>query len=86
MHESVFENKKAADCLMPMGITSENVAKTFGVDRAAQDKLAFESHQKAAHAQKQGWFKDEITPYKTTVKEKDELKEIMVDADDGIRP
>lgn len=44
IHKSVFENENAAVCLMPMGITSENVAKQFGVDRATQDQLAFESH------------------------------------------
>lgn len=37
MHKSVFENKEAADCLIPMGITSENVAKKYGIDRATQD-------------------------------------------------
>jgi acetyl-CoA acyltransferase 1 len=35
LSEQVFENEKAQNCLMPMGITSENVAKEFGVDRAA---------------------------------------------------
>ena len=44
LSEEVFENEKAQNCLMPMGITSENVAAEFGVDRAAQDQLAFESH------------------------------------------
>ena len=29
----VFQNKNAADCLVPMGITSENVAERFGISR-----------------------------------------------------
>lgn len=29
----VFEDDKANKCLMPMGITSENVAEKFGVTR-----------------------------------------------------
>ena len=33
MHESVFQNKEAADCLIPMGITSENVATKYGITR-----------------------------------------------------
>jgi acetyl-CoA acetyltransferase len=33
--------------------------------------MAFESHQKAANSQKQGWSQREITPYTTTVKDKD---------------
>lgn len=48
--------------------------------------MAFESHQKAARAQKEGWSKNEITPYKTTVKDKDgNEKEVMVTMDDGVR-
>jgi len=34
MAKSVFENDNAAACLISMGITSENVAKKYGVDRA----------------------------------------------------
>ena len=48
--EEVFENEKANNCLMPMGITSENVAAEFGIDRATQDALAASSHAKAAAA------------------------------------
>ncbi len=48
--EAIYDNKAARDCLIPMGITSENVAETFGVTRQEQDQLAVESHAKAAHA------------------------------------
>lgn len=37
LSEQVFENELAQNCLMPMGITSENVAAEFGIDRATQD-------------------------------------------------
>ena len=43
-----------------MGITAENVAKKYGIDRAAQDELALASQTKAAAAQDAGKFKDEI--------------------------
>ncbi len=43
-----------------MGITAENVAKAYSIDRAAQDALALASQQKAAAAQEAGRFKDEI--------------------------
>jgi acetyl-CoA C-acetyltransferase len=43
-----------------MGVTAENVAKKFGIDRAAQDELALASQMKAAAAQEAGRFKDEI--------------------------
>lgn len=48
--EEVYSIEKASHCLMPMGITSENVAKEFGVTRQEQDELAESSHKKAAHA------------------------------------
>ncbi len=43
-----------------MGITAENVAKMYGIGRAAQDVLALSSQQKAAAAQDAGRFRDEI--------------------------
>ncbi len=43
-----------------MGITAENVAKQYGIDRAQQDAFALESQRKAAAAQDAGKFKDEI--------------------------
>ncbi|HET9024670.1 MAG TPA: acetyl-CoA C-acetyltransferase [Burkholderiaceae bacterium] len=45
-----------------MGITAENVAKEYSIDRAQQDKFAYASQQKAAAAQDAGRFKDEIVP------------------------
>lgn len=77
----------AADCMIPMGITSENVAAKFGVSRAKQDAFAASSHQKAAKATKEGLFKDEIVPMKVNVKGKDgQEKVVLVDRDFGIRP
>ncbi|MBT9476416.1 acetyl-CoA C-acetyltransferase [Polaromonas sp.] len=45
-----------------MGITAENVARKYGIDRAMQDALALASQTKAAAAQDAGKFKDEIVP------------------------
>jgi acetyl-CoA C-acetyltransferase len=45
-----------------MGITAENVAKKYGIDRAMQDALALASQTKAAAAQDAGNFRDEIVP------------------------
>ncbi|ORX83757.1 thiolase [Basidiobolus meristosporus CBS 931.73] len=84
--DKVSAVEAAADCLIPMGITSENVAKQFGVSREKQDQMAVESHAKAAKAQEEGLFDEEIIPVtvNTTDKEGNE-KEITVKADDGIR-
>ena len=43
--------------MMSMGVTSENVAERFGINRDKQDLMACESHQKAAKAQEEGLFK-----------------------------
>ncbi len=45
-----------------MGITAENVARQYGIDRAAQDAFALASQQKAVAAQDAGRFKAEIVP------------------------
>ena len=58
--EKVLACQEAEDCLIPMGITSENVAAEYNITRAVQDDFAAKSFQKAAAAQKAGKFKDEI--------------------------
>ncbi len=45
-----------------MGITAENLAAEFGISRAAQDRFAVASQQKAAAAQAAGAFGAEIEP------------------------
>lgn len=49
--EKVLSNQEAADCLIPMGITSENVAADYKISREVQDEFAAKSFQKAAKAQ-----------------------------------
>ncbi|DBA82691.1 hypothetical protein WJX77_012037 [Trebouxia sp. C0004] len=82
------KNKKAMSCLIPMGVTSENVAAKYGIAREVQDKMAVSSHQRAAKARDTGRFKEEIVPVKTMWKDpkSGEEKEILVEHDDGIRP
>jgi acetyl-CoA acyltransferase 1 len=79
--------KDARDCLMPMGITSENVAERYNIDRESQDKYAVQSHGRASRAQKEGRFDWEIT--RVTVPRLDEatgqLSGYEVTKDDGIR-
>ena len=64
-----------------MGITAENVARQFGIDRAAQDSFALASQQKAAVAQQGGRFKAEIAPVTVSTRKGD----VVVDADEYIR-
>ncbi|BEJ11950.1 hypothetical protein CspHIS471_0204100 [Cutaneotrichosporon sp. HIS471] len=87
LSDSIMSYPEAADCLMPMGLTSENVAKEYKVSREAQDEFAAKSYQKAYAAQQAGKFKEETVPVKTkwTDPKTQEEKEIIVDHDDGIR-
>ncbi len=65
-----------------MGISGETVADMYHVGRTEQDEYAAESHRKAVHATKQGWFKDEILPIRIPQKKGDP---IVVDRDEAIR-
>ncbi|KFY38217.1 hypothetical protein V494_04474 [Pseudogymnoascus sp. VKM F-4513 (FW-928)] len=80
-------SQDAADCMQPMGQTSENVGKDFNITRERQDRYAAESYQRAERAQKSGWFDDEIIPIETTVKDPKtgEERTITVSKDEGIR-
>jgi len=65
-----------------MGITAENVADKWGIDREAQDELAAESHRRASHAIDSGYFKEQITP--VTLKSRKGDTEFAVD--EHVRP
>jgi len=45
-----------------MGITAENVAEKYQIDRATQDAFSVGSQNKAEKARAEGRFRDEITP------------------------
>jgi acetyl-CoA acyltransferase 1 len=64
----------AMECLIPMGITSDNVVAEYGLKREDLDRFAMHSHRKAAKAQAAGKFVQEIIPVGN------------VTQDDGIRP
>jgi len=68
---------------MHMGLTGEYVSETYKVSRAEQDAYAVESHRRAAHATKEGWFKDEILPVSIPQRKGDPL---VIDEDEPIRP
>lgn len=52
--------KENANAFMGMGDTAEVVAKRYEISRDAQEEFAVKSHEKAAAAQADGRFKDEI--------------------------
>lgn len=82
--------KEDAGVSYPMGLTAENVAQSFDVSRADQDAYAVESHKRAAKAQNEGKFEDEIIPVEVpTVTYNDKGPEIgseIFKQDEFIRP
>jgi acetyl-CoA C-acetyltransferase len=65
-----------------MGISGETVADKYHVGRPEQDQYAAESHRKAAHATREGWFADEILPVSIPQKKG---SPVVVDRDEAIR-
>jgi acetyl-CoA acyltransferase len=66
------------EAYIPMGETAENVSIRYNVPRIDQDRLAFESQQKAAAAQAAGRLDGEIVPVTTP--------DGIVDHDGCLRP
>ncbi|CAN0389118.1 unnamed protein product, partial [Ectocarpus sp. 12 AP-2014] len=93
-------DRDGAAVLLPMGITSENVAAKYGITRAEQfagppstggargrlDAFAAESHARAHRAREEGIFDEEILPVRTTVKGPDGAEvDVLVSKDEGVR-
>jgi len=77
---------------MPMLMTAENVARTYGISRDAQDEYAALSQERTAHAQAAGAFEDEIVPV-TAIKRvknretgEETQEEVTLSKDEGNRP
>jgi acetyl-CoA C-acetyltransferase len=67
---------------IPMGQSTENHNANLEVSREAQDEFSARSHQRAALAQKNGVFDDEITPVQIPQRKGDP---IVFREDEGIR-
>ncbi|MEO5317871.1 acetyl-CoA C-acetyltransferase [Arthrobacter sp. CC3] len=66
-----------------MGLSTESKNLVLGIDRASQDNVAAQSHQRAALAAKNGVFDDEIAPISVKQRKGDP---IVVSEDEGVRP
>jgi acetyl-CoA acyltransferase len=71
------------DVYLGMGMTAENLARKYGIDREASDRFALESHRKALAAIDAGRFRDEIAPL--TVSLDGEGRTQVFDTDEGPR-
>ena len=70
-------------CDLLMGQTAENLVEKYKLSREEQDEFALGSHQKAAKAQKEGWFDEEIVPVVIPATKKE--PEEVFDRDEPIR-
>jgi len=78
IHDGLWDSFKNVH----MGLTGEHVSEKYAVTREQQDAYAADSHRKAAHATKQGWFKDEILPVSIPQKKGDP---VVIARDEPIR-
>jgi len=67
---------------MNMGLTAEKLFGMSGLTKGDMDKWGVRSHQLAAKAQKEGFFKDEILPIEA---EQGDGKMMVVDRDQAVR-
>jgi acetyl-CoA acyltransferase len=82
--------KDEPDYYLSMGLTAEAVANDCKVSREDQDLFATSSHQKAANAIKEGYFKTGILPIEVQeiyldAKGKRQQRSFTVDTDEGVR-
>ena len=72
-----------------MGLTAENVARKFEIPRDRADAFALASHQKAAAAQENGSFDEEIVPLEVEIvtpsNGKPSSQTFTFDTDEGVR-
>ena len=66
-----------------MGLACEAVVDRYDVSREDQDAFAAASHQKAAAAIREGWFRDEILPVDIPQRKGDPIR---LEYDEGVRP
>lgn len=82
--------KDDPDYYLSMGLTAEAVAKEYNVSRDDQDQFSVSSHQKAARAIQEGYFKNGILPIEVSEiyldeKGKRQQRNYIVDTDEGVR-
>lgn len=81
--------KNTPDHLVSMGLTAEAVARKYDITREDQDRFALRSHERAARAIDEGYFKEQIVPFEVeqVYVENDQRKErsYVVDTDEGVR-
>ncbi|RUS73186.1 hypothetical protein EGW08_019048, partial [Elysia chlorotica] len=77
LEDSLWDSLTDSYCKFPMGMTAENLAEKYGLTREDCDRHAVQTQERWQIANKNGVFKDEITPI--TVKGKKGPESFEVD-------
>lgn len=81
---SPFTDKiMAAYNIVPQGVAADEIAQKWDISRAEVDRIGYDSHMKATHAQAKGWFDTEILPVEGL---DDQNVPFIVKHDQGVRP
>jgi acetyl-CoA acyltransferase len=92
LNPAVYDNPEDLGIAMGMGLTAENVANQWNVNREDQDAFALQSHQRATAGIQNGTFSAETAPYTVKSRVPDfnsgQVKEVerVVKDDEGARP
>ena len=76
---------KLPEIFTSMGQTAENVVVKYNVSRQDMDEFAYTSHMKAAKAQDEGFFEDEIVPLEVTTVTLEGTSTVTFDTDELVR-
>ncbi len=71
---------------LSMGEHAEQMARTWGVTREAQDELALKSHQNLAKAYEQGFFNDLMTTFKGVTRDNNLRPELSIEKLRSLKP
>ncbi|MBI3768704.1 MAG: thiolase family protein [Deltaproteobacteria bacterium] len=83
MQRYVDANLYGVGGLVQQGISAEIIADKWKLSRSALDAFSVGSHQKAAAAARNGWFKNEIVSVE--VRREDGSRDVIT-SDEGVRP
>lgn len=76
---------KLPEIFTSMGQTAENVVVKYNISRQDMDEFAYTSHMKAAKAQDEGFFEDEIVPLEVTTVTLEGTSTVTFDTDELVR-
>merc|ERR1712183_738046 len=69
-----------------MGVSSDRLSAKFGVSREDQDRFAVRSHTLAAAAHSDGFYDNEIIPYKGSIEENGIKRDSTVENISNLKP